>query len=219
MNHMRNWKDIVGVIVLVSGAAATALATAGCGDVARQGRSASYLVIDTLSATRGGGSEAAGSSVLLSDVLTNVTSPDPCSTTAPCPTVFNDMGLVAFRLSPKDAVTIGVGNEPSTNNQVTVNRYRVVYRRSDGRNAPGVDVPYGFDGAATVTIPANGIASLGFELVRHVAKQEAPLRQLISSPTIITSIADVTFYGRDQVGNDISVTGSIQVDFGNFGDF
>jgi len=28
----------------------------------------------------------------------------------------------------------------------------------------------------------------------------------------------VTFYGTDRVGNDISVTGSIQVDFGNFGD-
>ena len=35
---------------------------------------------------------------------------------------------------------------------------------------------------------------------------------------LINAIADVTFYGRDQVGNDISVTGSISIEFGNFGD-
>jgi hypothetical protein len=28
----------------------------------------------------------------------------------------------------------------------------------------------------------------------------------------------VTFYGHDQVGNDVSVMGSIQIDFGNFAD-
>jgi hypothetical protein len=41
---------------------------------------------------------------------------------------------------------------------------------------------------------------------------------LVSSPAIITMIADVTFYGQDRVGNDVSATGSIQIDFGNFGD-
>ena len=42
--------------------------------------------------------------------------------------------------------------------------------------------------------------------------------ELASGRTIITTIADVSFYGRDQVGNDVNVTGSIQIDFGNFGD-
>jgi hypothetical protein len=51
-----------------------------------------------------------------------------------------------------------------------------------------------------------------------VAKQEAPLVQLVDSPTIISTIADITFYGQDRVGNEISVMGSISVDFGNFGD-
>ena len=60
--------------------------------------------------------------------------------------------------------------------------------------------------------------SLAFELVRHVAKEESPLIQLTTSPTIITTIAQVTFYGADQVGNEVSVTGNIQIDFGNFGD-
>jgi hypothetical protein len=197
-----------------------ALALCGsCGDVARQGRSPMFLVIDSLTAVRGGGKDTTASNVLLSDVITNVTTPAPCTATAPCPTIFDDMGSVTLRLSPKDVGTTGIGNTPSTNNQVTINRYHVTYRRTDGRNTPGADVPYAWEGAATGTIPATGTATLGFEVVRHVAKEEAPLVQLKSSSTVITTIADVTFYGRDQVGNDISVTGSIQIDFANFGDF
>ena len=39
-----------------------------------------------------------------------------------------------------------------TNNFITVTRYHVEFRRTDGRNTPGVDVPYAFDGAGTVTV-------------------------------------------------------------------
>lgn len=207
---MRILKLVAGLTVLV--------ACVSCGDVARQGRGPMFLVIDNLTASRGGGAGSQSSNVLLSDVITNVSSPPPCAPTSPCPTIFNDNGTVILRLSPKDVATAGIGNQPSTNNQVTISRYRIVYRRADGRNTPGVDVPYGFDGAATGTVPATGTLALNFEIVRHVAKQEAPLIQLVSSSTIITTIADITFYGRDQVGNDISVTGSMQIDFGNFGD-
>ena len=112
-----------------------------------------------------------------------------------------------------------LGTEPTTNNAVTIRRYHVSYRRADGRNTPGVDVPYGFDGAAAITIPGGGTATLGFEIVRHVAKAESPLAQLSFSRVVITTIADVTFYGTDQVGNDISVTASMQIDFGDFGDY
>jgi hypothetical protein len=93
----------------------------------------------------------------------------------------------------------------------------VSYRRSDGRNVQGVDVPYAFDSAVTFTIGSSGGTGV-FELVRHVAKFEAPLAALNSSSVIITTIADVTFYGKDQAGNDVAVTGSIQVSFGDFAD-
>jgi hypothetical protein len=63
-----------------------------------------------------------------------------------------------------------------------------------------------------------GTLTLGFELVRNTAKQESPLVQLETNGIIISTIADVTLYGRDQVGNDISATGSIGIAFGNFGD-
>ena len=128
-----------------------------------------------------------------------------------------DVGEDQRERAPLKDVVNGVG--PTTNNEVTVTRYHVEYTRADGRNTPGADVPYPFDGAATGTIPAGGSLTLGFDLVRNVAKQESPLAQLRTSPNIITSIALVTFYGRDRVGNNVSVTGQIQIDFGNFGDF
>jgi hypothetical protein len=210
MNHMRSAIRLL----FVAGVAAVGIS---CGDVVRDGRSPVFLVIESLTASRGGAEGGVASGFLLSDVLTYVTEPPPCSEESPCPTIFNDTGSVTFRLSPKN-ITIGLGNAPSTNNDVTISRYRVDFRRSDGRNTPGVDVPYGFDGGVTGTVPAGGTLGLNFELVRHVAKRESPLVQLVNSPNAISTIATITFYGRDQVGNEISATGSISVAFGTFGD-
>jgi hypothetical protein len=100
---------------------------------------------------------------------------------------------------------------------VTFTRYRVAYRRADGRNTPGVDVPYPFDSAATFTVGEEDV-TVTFQLVRHTAKEEAPLRALSNNATIIQTIAEVTFYGRDQAGNEVSATGNIGIAFGNFGD-
>ena len=130
---------------------------------------------------------------------------------------FSDVGQATLRLAAKDVTAT---TSPTSNNDVTINRYHIVYKRTDGRNVPGVDVPYAVDGATTGTVCSCGSGSkIGFEMVRHIAKEEAPLVELIRSPGIISTIAEVTFYGRDQVGNDVSVTGSMQVNFGNFGDF
>jgi hypothetical protein len=207
MIHMRS----VSKVALIT---ALAAAAASCGDVVRQGRSPSMLVVDLLTGSPGGGRGAnTPSGTLYSDVQVLATSPAPCSPTNRCPTVFPDSGQVTLSLAMKDQ-TIA----PTSNNQVTVNRYHVEYTRADGRNRPGLDVPYPFDAAITGTVPGGAAATLSFELVRHVAKQEAPLVQLISNPQIISSIAHVTFYGRDTVGNEVSVTGSILIEFGNFGD-
>lgn len=198
--------------------AAIGAVTASCGDVVRTGRAPVFLVLESLKATAGGTTSGTAASFLQSDVQRLVTTPLPCSVASPCATVFNDSGVAAFHLSPKDIGGSTVATAPSSNNDVTISRYHVSYRRSDGRNTPGVDVPYGFDGAVTITVPATGAASTGFELVRTIAKTETPLAQLVANPTIITTIAEVTFYGRDLVGNEIQATGTIQIDFGNFAD-
>jgi hypothetical protein len=199
-------------------AVAVAAASTSCGDVARSGRSPVYLVINQLEGSRGASSPGPLSGTLTSDVITNVTSPAPCTSSSPCPTVFADEGQVVLSIALKDVATVTVPAAPTTNNQVTITRYHVAYVRADGRNTEGVDVPYAFDGAVTGTVAAGANLTLSFELVRNIAKQEAPLLQLENSATILTCIANVTFYGTDQVGNDINVTGSMTIEFGNFGD-
>src|ERR1700704_434368 len=184
-----------------------ALVMTSCGDVVRTSRSPVMLVINSLT----GGTPP--TSFLLSDVIVLLTTPDPCSPATPCPTVFNDPGTANLTVVMKD-VTV----TPTTNNSVTINRYHVSFSRADGRNTPGQDVPFPIDGAVTVTIAAGDTGSVGFELVRHTAKEESPLVQLKTNSNHISSIATVTFFGTDRVGNDISVTGSILVDFANFGD-
>ena len=212
---MRGMRNIVQVI----GIAAVVAAGASCGSVARQGSSPVFLVIDSMGGIRGGSASPIATAELLSDVITNVTSPAPCTPAIPCPTIFNDTGTITLRAPLKDVGTSITTLAPSTNNEVTVNRYHVKYTRADGRNAPGVDVPLEWDGAVTGTIPAGGTLTTGFELVRHTAKEEAPLVQLRNSNNFISTITKVTFFGQDRVGNAVSVTGQIQITFGNFGDF
>ena len=185
---------------------AAATATAGCSDFIRQDRSPVTLVIDRLEAASGAsGTSAAFGGTLNSDVITIVDN---------SPTVFSDSGRVTMRLIMKDALAA-----PSAVNAVTINRYRVTFRRSDGRNTPGVDVPQPFESAVTFTVAPGTTASQSFELVRHLAKEDAPLRALASNVAVtIATIADVTFFGRDQTGTELSATGSIGVIFGDFGD-
>jgi hypothetical protein len=194
--------------------AAVLAASVSCGDVVRQGRAPSMLVINQLTGASGGGRGAnTFSGTLFSDVQVLVTTPAPCTPEKACPAVFSDSGQASVSLVMKDAAIA-----PTSNNQVTINRYHIEYVRADGRNTPGVDVPFPFDGAVTGTVSGNTAATFTFEMVRHVAKEESPLVQLIRNPQIISTIAHVTFYGRDAVGNEISVTGSIGIEFGNFGD-
>ena len=188
------------------------VAAAGCGDLATQGRSPAQLTIMSLAASSGASPDEFGAT-LRSDVITNVKK-TVNGQQVDVPTIFNDTGTAAFALILKNPVNpAGV----SELNSVTISRYRVVYRRTDGHNTPGVDVPFPFDSAITFTVTADG-GSTGFNLVRHSAKQEAPLASLAFNPDLINTIADVTFYGQDQAGNDVSATGSIGIDFGNFGD-
>jgi hypothetical protein len=198
-------------------AAGLVAASVSCGSVARQGRGGSFIVIDSLQGVRGAASPAPAAPVLLSDVITNVIAPAPCTATAPCPTVFNDVGVASMRILMKDAGSV-TPTTPTAINDITLSRYRVEYTRADGRNTPGVDVPFPFDGIITVTV-TSAPTIVGFDLVRHQAKEESPLVQLISSPMIVTGLAKVTFWGRDQAGNEVTVVGNIQINFGNFGDF
>ncbi len=175
-----------------------ALTAASCGgDLMRTGRAPVILVIDSL---------AAGQPPV-NPVLSDVG-----------PTVFNDVGVAQIRAIAKDQISPGVITTPI--NDVTLTRYRVSFRRADGRNTPGVDVPFSFDGGLSRTIGVGGSEDVSFDLVRHAAKLEPPLRSLnnLGGQVLITTVAEVTFFGRDQNGNEVSVTGLLDVTFGDFPD-
>jgi hypothetical protein len=185
--------------------ACLAAVTAGCGDLVGQDRSSVILVIDSLEAASGAETSLTFAPTLNSDVLTRggfVTDP----------------GRVTIRLIGKD-----LGELVTATNAVTINRYLVTFRRTDGRNTPGVDVPQPFDSALTFTVASGAAQTRSFELIRHVAKFESPLIALRDNAgninfSVISTIADITFFGRDQAGREVSVTGSIGIQFGDFAD-
>jgi hypothetical protein len=181
------------------------LGAASCGDAVRQGRGSTYLIVDQLEGARGGDTSPTFETVMQSDVQTRGG-------------VFEDPGRVELRLGLKDVTG---PTTPTSVQSITVSRYRIVYRRADGRNTQGVDVPYAFDGGVTFTVTsAQTPASATFTIVRAQAKLEPPLRNLVGlgGSVVISSLADITFYGRDQAGNDVSVSGTISINFADWAD-
>lgn len=186
-----------------------AIASASCGDLTRQGTASSYLIVTALEGASGADPGGYGGT-LSSDVIT-ITDKETGQST-----IFEDSGRVTFELGLKDPGSATSPNSPTPNNYITVNRYRVRYVRADGRNTPGVDVPYGFDGAFTLTVADE--ASIGFTLVRSQAKLEPPLIALRTNLLVISVIAEVTFYGRDQTGREVEATANMLINFANHGD-
>jgi len=200
-------KAVWGGTIRLTGAIAIIALAAGCGDLARQGTASSYLIVNAFEGASGAEPGTFGGS-LLSDVVTVVDG---------VPTVFNDLARVRFSLGMKDAGGAESPTSPTTNNFITVNRYNVRFIRADGRNTPGVDVPYAFDSAFTATV-GTSVTTAIFTIVRTQAKGEAPLAALGHNFLIVSTIAEVTFYGRDQTGREVIATARIGVDFANFGD-
>jgi hypothetical protein len=180
------------------GAAVALLAAAGamssCSQAIRQGDGSSYLVITSL--TGGDDNDATVESDVVSDEGG----------------IAQDPGQATLTLQMKD---LG-GPGPSPVNSITITQYHVEYIRSDGRNVQGVDVPFAFSSGVTTTV--SGAATVSFTLVRAQAKHEAPLRALAGhgGAQHINTVARVTFYGRDQTGREVSVTGNIEVSFADW---
>ena len=191
-------------LTMRAGAAALVMGSLSCGNVVREGRSPVILVMDSL--TGAPGTSGAFGVPLLSDVLTNGG-------------IFDDAGKATLHILAKDQGPTGGGTTPSSVNTVVLSRYHVEFTRSDGRNVQGVDVPYAFDGGITATVTSSPI-SVAFELVRHQAKEESPLISMAGGGgrIFISTIANVTFYGKDIVGNDVQAAGTISVNFADFAD-
>jgi hypothetical protein len=185
--------------------AALAAPLASCTVGQTTGVSPAYLIINELGGASGAEPGSFGG-VLHSDVVTDGS-------------IFEDPGQVNLSLALKDPGTAEGPTTPTSMNFITVTRYHVRYFRTDGRNTPGADVPYPFDGAMTATVGDAG-ATAGITLVRIQAKIESPLAALAAQggELAISTIAEVTFYGKDQAGREVSVTGNISVTFADWAD-
>jgi len=182
-------------------AAVLGVSSTACGsELLRTGRAPVYLVVSQVEAQQG--SAGTFTSFLMSDVRTEGS-------------VVNDNVRLTLRIEPKNP------SIPLTAiNAVTMTSYRVVFRRTDGQNRPGIDVPFGFSGGVTATVTSGATTSVSFEIVRHQSKEESPLRQMagLGGASIISTVAEITIYGRDQNGNEVSATAFLDVHFGDFAD-
>ena len=217
-----NTRQFLSNVMRPVAVAACVVTAAGCGsELLRTGRAASLLMIRSIEGASGSDPDTFVAN-LQSDVQVLVRT-SVGGVEVLTPTIFNDLVRVTLELIPKDnsGVLLGSGALPTSPlNNVTITRYRVTYRRSDGRNTPGVDVPFGIDGATTVTLTPGTAGEVIFDIVRHQAKLDPPLRNLIGFKGLgfISTIAEITVWGRDQNGNEVSATGSIDVQFSDFGD-
>ena len=202
---------------VIAGVLAVGLTAPACSSFLTRQAPSSYLIIDSLGASTGREPDKLGGS-LGSDVLTYVKKDDGSGKQVLVATIFDDSFTASLRLAMKDPGTTDAPNAPSTTNFITITRYHVQYIRSDGRNTEGVDVPFQFDGAMTVTVGTDPVKASA-TLVRVQSKTEAPLRALVGSfgPSIST-IAEITFYGKDQTGRDVSIVGKISVNFADWQD-
>jgi|KBSSwiStaDraftv2_1062776.scaffolds.fasta_scaffold386161_2 hypothetical protein len=196
----------------LSAVALLALAAAGCGDFVRQGTSPALATVALLEGASGA-TPGTYSTTVSSDVITYVKKKVNGADVL-VPTIFGDPGRATVSLAMKDPAN----TEPTAANTVTFTRFRVTYARADGRSTPNVDVPESFDSAVTFTVAPGSNSVAGFDLVRNVAKEQAPLVSLAANQDLITVIATVTFYGQDHAGHDVSAAGKIGITFGNFGD-
>jgi hypothetical protein len=182
-----------------AGLVLTAIGATACGsDYARQGQAASYLIVESL-----GFNASGGGAPFESDVISDTGS------------IVEDGASVTLSAAMHDVTNV---NAPTANNRITVTRYRVEFRRSDGRNTPGVDVPYPFDGAVTATVDVDRDTTIPFVMVRIQAKLEQPLAGLRGhgDAGVISTIAEVTFYGHDQAGREVQVRGLTSINFADW---
>lgn len=192
--------SLSSTLARLAATAACLIATVSCGgELLRTGRAPVYLMVTSVSAGPQGGDQ---SSFLLSDVLTGGG-------------VVNDNVAVGLRIEPKNpsATTAAI-------NSVTMTRYTVEFKRTDGRNRAGIDVPFGFSGVLSQSIQVGETQEVSFELVRHQAKREPPLANMANAGglRLLSTYAEITLYGRDQNGNELMATALIDVHFGDFAD-
>lgn len=192
-------------VTVALAAAGLALAAACAADGPASSRSSFELLVERIEAPAGS-TAGAHRMFVESDVVTGGT-------------VVRDTVRATLRLVARDPSATSGPAAPTAAAFATLDRYRVRYVRSDGRNAPGIDVPHPWDGALALLVSFDG-ATGELVLVRASAKLEPPLVRLRGGggDVVINTLAYVTFYGRDHGGARIEATAAITVEFADWPD-
>ncbi len=184
-----------------------AFALAGCNALENVTDSMSRLVVVSLMGLNVEGSAA---DYIQSDVLFEDPSTGATSIIADIATAV----MTAQMLDP-DPIT---GISPYAD--IQLEKYQVTFTRADGRNTPGVDVPYPFEGDLTALIRVGAQTGVSFVIVRESAKMEPPLLDILQDSTRaenFTAIATVNFFGHDLSGKAVKATAAISITFANYG--
>jgi hypothetical protein len=192
MNNARKTLSFLLVLPLL-------LLLTACNDIENDSRSPSLLILEGLLGTDATGTEA---NFLQSDVLKNAT-------------VVADTAVASFRVQSLDPAPV-MGSSPYYD--VMLDRYTVSYSRTDGKNNPGTDVPYPFEGSLSALVPLGGTTQVSIVVVREVAKLEPPLIGLVDlgAEVVLTATARIDFYGHDLANNQVKTTGYLTVYFANY---
>ena len=87
-------------------------------------------------------------------------------------------------------------------------------------------MPYAISGNVTsiFDVKTSGVDPLRVEVVRAQAKLEPPLRNLrgatantLGGALVVTMFADITVYGKTISGIPVQSTGTLQIDFADYG--
>ncbi len=176
-----------------------------CNPVEDDTKSDSMLVVERITGTDVEGNEV---DFLQSDVVKINQDTGESYVTA-------DVAKAALRATLLDPAPL-LGN--SAYNDILVNRYVVTYTRSDGKNTPGVDVPYPIEGSMSTLVPVDQTTEISFVVVRETAKLEPPLRNLAvgRADGVITATAKIDFYGEDLSKHKVKATGYLTIYFANY---
>lgn len=115
------------------------------------------------------------------------------------------------------ALAKNVNSDPSEFYTVNFQAVTLRYTRPDGRNEPGVDVPFPLTYAIGGSVTPGDEAQLNLLVVSEEMKLEPPLRDLwFGEGQRIFATLHLTVFGRDLVENELTADASAVVVFGDF---
>lgn len=183
-------------------------------DFATNNRADVILRVNGIQGQNGAVGGGAGSTAqqLFSDVLT-CTGVDENGFETGC-TVLNDNALLSLQVVQKNPTASLTNLE-----DVVLSTYTVEYLRADNRGVEGIDVPFAVSGNVTGIITVGGTSSIPIIVVRHQAKSEPPLRNIIGGggANLLTVSAKITVYGRTTSGKEVSAYGYLEIVFADYG--